>query len=71
MSEKIGRVRIYQVEKGIGWIKFEDGSSDLPIYYSTLKKNGMELLKTGEKVLVYIEKQAGVNEITAIEKLDN
>lgn len=71
MSEKIGKVRVYQVDKGIGWITFEDGSSDLPIYYNTLKKNGLELLKTGQKVLVYIEKQGKVDEITAIEKLDN
>ena len=71
MSEKVGRVRIYQVNKGIGWITFEDGSSDLPIYYHVLKQNGIEILKTNQKVLVGLEKKGAHTEIVTIEKLDN
>ena len=71
MSEKVGRVRIYQVNKGIGWITFEDDSSDLPIYYHILKKNGLEILKTNQKVLVSLEKKGPHTEIVTIEKLDN
>jgi len=71
MIEKIGKVRIYQVDKGIGWITFEDGSSDLPIYYNVLKKNGLEILRVNQKVLVSLEKKGPHTEIIAIEKLDN
>lgn len=71
MLEKVGKVRIYQVDKGIGWITFEDGSGDLPIYYHVLKKNGLEILRVNQKVLVSLEKKGSHTEIIAIEKLDN
>ena len=71
MLEKQGRVRTYAVNRGIGWITFDDGSSDLPIYYYTLKQNGMEILRSNTKVLVTIEEKGGRQEITTIEKINN
>lgn len=71
MIEKTGIVRSYAVDKGIGWITFEDSSGDLPIYYRVLKKNGIEILKSETKVLVTIENQGESAEITAIEKINN
>lgn len=71
MLEKVGRVRTYAANKGVGWITFDDGSSDLPIYYYTLKQNGMEILRSNAKVLVTIEYKGNHKEITTIEKINN
>ena len=69
MIEKIGRVRTYSVVTKTGFITFDDGSSDAPIHYYTLQKNGLELLKREQKVLVVLEKNGNHIEITAIELL--
>jgi len=69
MLEKMGRVRSYSIVTKTGFITFDDNSEDLQIHYHTLKANGMELLRRGQKVLLLIEKKGSHKEITAIEKL--
>ncbi len=69
MIEKIGRVRSYSVVTKTGFVTFEDSSNDVPIHYYTLQKNGLELLKRGQKVLVVLEQKGIHIEITAIELL--
>lgn len=71
MLEKIGRVRLYQQNLRRGWITFEDTTQDLPIFYNTLKLNGIEYLKAGQKVFVAIDKSGKDLRIKKIELLKN
>jgi CspA family cold shock protein len=47
---KTGRVIFFSVRQGYGFIKPDDGSSDVFIHFDTLQKAGLTQLKPGENV---------------------
>lgn len=45
----LGTVKWYQATKGYGFITPDDGSKDLFVHHSAVKKAGRELLQEGDR----------------------
>jgi CspA family cold shock protein len=65
-SVKTGRVIFFSARQGYGFIKPDDGRSDLFVHFHTLQKAGLTHLKPGQKV-TYDTLVARNGKISAIE----
>ncbi len=45
-----GTVKFYNEQKGYGFIQPDDGSKDVFVHVSALKRAGLEMLSEGQKV---------------------
>lgn len=49
-----GVVKWYQPEKGFGFVVAEDGERDVFVHKTALKRSGLDLLASGQRVLVSV-----------------
>lgn len=50
MSQNIGTVKWFDINKGYGFIMPDDGGRDIFVHMQTVQKSGMERLHEGQKV---------------------
>jgi CspA family cold shock protein len=60
-QEGTGVVKLYNLEKGFGFIGLDSGGKDVFVHVSTLARSGLTSLETGQKVIVhYAQGQKGL-----------
>ncbi|HTH17675.1 MAG TPA: cold shock domain-containing protein [Magnetospirillum sp.] len=62
----VGVVKWYQLEKGFGFIVAEDGDRDVFVHKSALKRSNLELLSSGQRVMMAVVMNAKGREARAL-----
>lgn len=69
-QECLGTVRMYQTDRGFGFIGLDNGGKDAFVHASTLEQSGLSALKEGERVQVKLAHGQKGLEVRSINILD-
>jgi CspA family cold shock protein len=55
----VGTVKFFNISKGFGFIRPDDGSKDVYVHVSTIEKAGLAVLSEGQKVSFEVANASG------------
>ena len=70
VTESIGTVSVYKVDKGFGFVKQDSGGNDVFVHATALARAGLSGLEMGQRVRMFIGQGQKGLEAKTIELLD-
>ena len=70
LSQLAGTVKLYDAEKGFGFVIADDGQKDIFLYRMCLKRHGLLTLEPGVRIVMNVRTTPKGREVSAFEFID-